>query len=297
MLGAGCSVRAMPSQPAASAAAATSAIAPASSRSIPLPAGLGVLKDEAHHVPPGDPSGTHRPLRVGGGHIEPGRSRRTDLRRPPCAAAECAPRSTVLGEHRAMPGRLERSSCDVNRTKQSTPSHCQVAAPMAASPISDAATAAVGAEGWCLVEGLFSTEEVAAAQAALPALFPTAEEFAADADPARNAPFRDDSHRVHAAVPLRGRLAQRPRRARPRSSIWPSMFGSSIADLRLYQAMLSAKYGGGAAERRAAAPRRLRQPHAGGAPPRTRLPATRDVRLPERRHTRDRGHPDGPRLA
>ena len=82
-------------------------------------------------------------------------------------------------------------------------------------------------DGWCLLEGLLSAEEVAAAQAALPALFPTAEEFAADVDPARNAPFRDDSHRVLPAVSLRGRLAQRRRRPRARSSTWPSSSSAS----------------------------------------------------------------------
>ena len=44
-------------------------------------------------------------------------------------------------------------------------------------------------DGWILLEGFLPADTVAAAQAALPALFPTAEEFAADIDPARNAPF------------------------------------------------------------------------------------------------------------
>ena len=57
-------------------------------------------------------------------------------------------------------------------------------------------------EGWCLVPGLLPAETVAAAQAALPALFPTAEEFAADTDPERNEPFRVDSHRVMPRFPF-----------------------------------------------------------------------------------------------
>ena len=37
-------------------------------------------------------------------------------------------------------------------------------------------------EGWSLVDGIFTPDELEAAQGALPALFPTAEEFAADVD-------------------------------------------------------------------------------------------------------------------
>ena len=52
------------------------------------------------------------------------------------------------------------------------------------------------------MQGLLPAEAVMAAQAALPALFPTAEEFAADADPGRNQPFRVDSHRVMPRFPF-----------------------------------------------------------------------------------------------
>ena len=112
--------------------------------------------------------------------------------------------------------------------------------------ISDAARQQWASEGWCLVEGLFPSEAVAAAQAAMPALFPTAEEFATDTDPERNRPFRDDSHRVMPRFPFEDPsinelvvhdrildLAQR-------------LLGLEIAELRLYQASLSAKYGDGA---------------------------------------------------
>ena len=50
--------------------------------------------------------------------------------------------------------------------------------------------------------GAPAAESVAAAQAALPALFPTAEEFADDVDPARNEPFRVDSHQVMPRFPF-----------------------------------------------------------------------------------------------
>ena len=136
-------------------------------------------------------------------------------------------------------------------------------------------------DGWCLVDGLFSPAEVAAAQAALPALFPTAEEFAADADPVRNAPFRDDSHRVMPRFPFESAalndLAVHDRVI----DLAEVLLGAEAAELRLYQASLSAKYGEGRAERRTAAARGLRQPHLGRAPSRAGVRAARDVRLPE----------------
>lgn len=95
-------------------------------------------------------------------------------------------------------------------------------------------------EGWCLVRGLLPAESVAAAQAALPALFPTVQEFATDADPARNEPFRVDSHRVM------------PRFAFEDGALNDLVVHDALIDLaeqllgvsepRLYQAMLSAKY-------------------------------------------------------
>jgi len=45
-------------------------------------------------------------------------------------------------------------------------------------------------DGWCLLDALLPDDVVRAAQAELPALFPTAGEFAADRDPERNRPFR-----------------------------------------------------------------------------------------------------------
>jgi Phytanoyl-CoA dioxygenase (PhyH) len=102
------------------------------------------------------------------------------------------------------------------------------------------------ADGWCLIDELFSPDEVGAAQAALPALFPTAEEFAADADPVRNAPFRDDSHRVMPRFPFEAAalndLAVHDRVI----DLAERVLGLRATDLRLYQASLSAKYGGGA---------------------------------------------------
>jgi hypothetical protein len=101
-------------------------------------------------------------------------------------------------------------------------------------------------DGWCLLEGFLPEDAVRAAQAALPALFPTAEEFAADVDPARNQPFRVDSHAVMPRFPFES------------SALNDLVLHESILDLaeefldtdriRLYQGMLSAKYGQGALE-------------------------------------------------
>jgi ectoine hydroxylase-related dioxygenase (phytanoyl-CoA dioxygenase family) len=102
------------------------------------------------------------------------------------------------------------------------------------------------AEGWCLVRDIFSGEEVAAAEAAMPALFPTAEEFAADTDPARDAPFRNDSHRVMPRFPFEdaalNHLAVHDRVI----DLAERLLDVGVAELRLYQAALSAKYGQGA---------------------------------------------------
>jgi hypothetical protein len=99
-------------------------------------------------------------------------------------------------------------------------------------------------EGWCLLEGLLPAEMVAAARAALPVLFPTAEEFAADADPARNQPFRDDSHRVMPRFPFEaGALNDLVVHDRIIDLAERCL---EITDPRMYQAMLSAKYSGGA---------------------------------------------------
>jgi hypothetical protein len=112
--------------------------------------------------------------------------------------------------------------------------------------ISDAARLQWASEGWCLVEGLFLREAVAVAQAAMPALFPTAEEFATDADPERNRPFHDDSHRVMPRFPFEdpsiNELAVHDRML----DLAQLLLGLEIAELRLYQASLSAKYGDGA---------------------------------------------------
>jgi hypothetical protein len=99
-------------------------------------------------------------------------------------------------------------------------------------------------DGWCLLEGLLPTEAVMAARAALPALFPTPEEFAAEVDPERNAPFREDSHRVRPRFPFVDRALNDLVVHDRVIDLAEQLLG--ISDVRMYQAMLSAKYAGGA---------------------------------------------------
>ena len=101
-------------------------------------------------------------------------------------------------------------------------------------------------DGWCLVRGLLPPETIAAAQAVLPTLVPTAEEFADNVDPARNEPFRVDSHRVMPRFPFEdGALNDIVVHDRI-IDLAEQLLGLTDTDLRLYQAMLSAKYGEGA---------------------------------------------------
>ena len=95
-------------------------------------------------------------------------------------------------------------------------------------------------DGWCLVEGLLPPEAIAAAQAVLPGLVPTADEFADDVDPVRNEPFRVDSHRVMPRFPFEdGALNDIVVHDRI-LDLAEQLLG--VTDLRLYQGMLSAKY-------------------------------------------------------
>jgi hypothetical protein len=110
--------------------------------------------------------------------------------------------------------------------------------------VDDAARQKWERDGWCLLDGIFSPEEMEAAQAALPALFPTAQEFAADADPVRNAPFRNDSHRVLPRFPFEDAALNALVVHEQVIDLAERWLG--VPDPRMYQAMVSAKYGGGA---------------------------------------------------
>lgn len=100
------------------------------------------------------------------------------------------------------------------------------------------------AEGWCLLSDVFTREEVHAAQSALPDLFPTAEEFAADTDPDRNAPFRHDSHRVLPRFPFEHAALNELVVHERVIDLAEQLTG--VSNLVMYQAMVSAKYGQGA---------------------------------------------------
>jgi hypothetical protein len=99
-------------------------------------------------------------------------------------------------------------------------------------------------EGWCLISGIFSPDEVRAAQEVMPEHFPTAEEFAADVDPARNLPFRIDSHSVMPSFPFESSALNRLVLHDKVIDVAQDFLG--LHDVRLYQGMLSAKYSNGA---------------------------------------------------
>ena len=99
-------------------------------------------------------------------------------------------------------------------------------------------------EGWCIIKGIFSDDEVRAAQQALPDLFPTAEEFARDDDPERNRPFRVDSHSVMPQFPFES--AALNSMVLHDKVIDLAQEFLEVTDMRLYQGMLSAKYSMGA---------------------------------------------------
>jgi ectoine hydroxylase-related dioxygenase (phytanoyl-CoA dioxygenase family) len=111
-------------------------------------------------------------------------------------------------------------------------------------PPGDADHAQWEEDGWCVVRGILPPEAIAAAREVLPGLVPTAGEFADDVDPARNEPFRVDSHRVMPRFPFAD-AALNDIVVHDRIIDLAEQL-LSLADLRLYQAMLGAKYGGGA---------------------------------------------------
>jgi hypothetical protein len=101
-------------------------------------------------------------------------------------------------------------------------------------------------DGWCVVEGIYPPEDIAAAQAVLPGLFPTGEEFAEDLDPERNRPFRIDSHSVLPRFPFENGALNRLTLHDNLIDLAQDMLG--LDDVRLYQGMVSAKYAGGATD-------------------------------------------------
>jgi len=118
-------------------------------------------------------------------------------------------------------------------------------------------------DGWVLLDGLIGTDDIDAAAADLPAMFPTAEQYHADPEgeterwlgrppaprddeyvwPPAGPGFRPEQHRWRAEFPLRGTGALN------RLCVHPAIVdfmerALQTTDLRLYQAGLSAKYAG-----------------------------------------------------
>jgi hypothetical protein len=99
-------------------------------------------------------------------------------------------------------------------------------------------------DGWCMLERFLPSEAVAAAREDLEDVFQTAEDFAADRDQERNAPFRIDSHAVMPGFPFESAAFNDPVLHDRLIDLAEEFLG--LTDLRLYQGMLSAKYSGGA---------------------------------------------------
>ena len=94
--------------------------------------------------------------------------------------------------------------------------------------------------GWCVVEGVIPPDVLDAAQRALPDLFPTADEFADDVDPDRNRLFRDADHAPRLMFPFESGALNRVVLHDAMIDLAEALLG--LSDLRLYQAMVNAKY-------------------------------------------------------
>jgi len=94
--------------------------------------------------------------------------------------------------------------------------------------------------GWCVVEGVIPPDLLAAAQEALPAVFPTAEEFADGVDPARNAPFFSERNSPHPQFPFEADALNQVALHDAILDIAEQCL--EVDDLRVYQASVSAKY-------------------------------------------------------
>src|ERR1700690_1068976 len=94
--------------------------------------------------------------------------------------------------------------------------------------------------GWCVVEDVIPRDLLVAAQQALPAEFPTADEFADRFDPDRNAPFFTERGAPHPQFPFEAEALNRVALHDSILDLAEQML--EIEDIRLYQAALSAKY-------------------------------------------------------
>jgi hypothetical protein len=99
-------------------------------------------------------------------------------------------------------------------------------------------------DGWCVLERFLPDRAVSTAHERLQKLFPSAEDFAADRDPERNAPFRTDSHAVMPRFPFESAAFNDLVLHDRLIDLAEEFLG--LGDVRLYQGALSAKYADGA---------------------------------------------------
>ena len=97
--------------------------------------------------------------------------------------------------------------------------------------------------GWCVIEDVFPADDVAAALRALPSMFPTAEEFASNADPERNLSFHDEARAPKPKFPFDHGALNRLVLHDAMLDLAELLLGTD--DVRLYQAMANAKYSDG----------------------------------------------------
>jgi len=94
--------------------------------------------------------------------------------------------------------------------------------------------------GWCVIEDVLPPDLLADAQEALPAVFPTATEFADQLDPDRNAPFLTERGAPRPQFPFEAQALNQVALHDTIIDIAERML--EVQDLRLYQAGATAKY-------------------------------------------------------
>jgi hypothetical protein len=97
--------------------------------------------------------------------------------------------------------------------------------------------------GWCVLENVFPPDDVAAALRAVPTMFPTAEEFASNADPQRNLSFHDEARAPKPQFPFEPGSINRLVLHDAMLDLAELLLDTD--DVRLYQAMANAKYSEG----------------------------------------------------
>jgi len=94
--------------------------------------------------------------------------------------------------------------------------------------------------GWCVIENVIPPDLLDASRAALPSVFPTADEFADGVDPDRNALFMTERHRPSPTFPFEAEAFNRIALHDNIVDLAEQML--EISDIRLYQGSVSAKY-------------------------------------------------------